>query len=213
MLSLVKSPRLVAPPMRSALRIHRELCERDAVLFKQGEPNGKVYQVVRGAVLTYRILLDGRRQLEALHFAGDALGLEGGLEHRVSAQALSTTIVRSVSRSELELLAMARPRIARRFLDATMDGLRRSQHHAMNLTRRSARERMASLLLELDERTAGAALLDLPMTRQDIADYLSLTVETVSRVLTHFQQRGLINLPTARQILLRDPAPLRAMLE
>ena len=168
---------------------------------------------MRGAVLTYRLLSDGRPQLEALHFAGDALGLEGGLEHRVSAQALSTTVVRSVSRSALEVLAIGRPEIARRLLVATMDSLRRSQHHAMNLTRRSARERMASLLLELDERTCGAALRDLPMTRQDVADYLSLTVETVSRVLTHFQQCRYIALPSARQVLLREPAALRAMLQ
>ena len=127
---------------RTTLRITREQHQRESAIFEQGQPANRLFQVVSGSVLTYRLLRNGRRQREAPHFAGDAVGLEGGLRHRFSAKTLSTSTVLSAPRTDLDALAERRPKVARRLLDLTTDSLRRSQRHAAHLARRSARERM-----------------------------------------------------------------------
>ena len=186
---------------------------RDETIFDEGQPADRVYQLVSGSVRTCRLLRDGRRQIEAFHFPGDVFGLESGAAYRVGAQALSQTLVRVMPRAALEALAAERADVARRLLALTTDSLRRSQDHAMMLGRRAACERVAALLLDLAERTGAAALLDVPMGRQDLADDLGLTIETVSRTLTQFQHDGLIALPAARQVLLRDRGALEAMVD
>ena len=187
--------------------------DRDETIFEQEAPAERIYQLISGSVRTCRILRDGRRQIEAFHFPGDVFGLESGAAYRVCAQTLSPTLLRVMSRTALEALAAERGDVARRLLALTTDSLRRSQDHALMLGRRAACERVAALLLDLAERTGAQALLDVPMTRQDMADYLGLTIETVSRTLTQFQQDGLIALPAARKVLLRDRGALEAMVD
>jgi CRP/FNR family nitrogen fixation transcriptional regulator len=215
MLSVIHAP--LASPVRSPAApvldgphlSHR----RDETIFDEGQPADRVYQLVSGSVRTCRLLRDGRRQIEAFHFPGDVFGLESGAAYRVGAQALSQTLVRVMPRAALEALAAERADVARRLLALTTDSLRRSQDHAMMLGRRAACERVAALLLDLADRTGAEALLDVPMGRQDMADYLGLTIETVSRTLTQFQHDGLIALPAARQVLLRDREALEAMVD
>jgi CRP/FNR family nitrogen fixation transcriptional regulator len=186
---------------------------RDETIFDEGEPAERIYQLISGSLRTCRILRDGRRQIEAFHFAGDVFGLESGAAYRVAAQTLSPTLVRVMPRPALEALACERGDVARRLLELTTDSLRRCQDHVLMLGRRTACERVAALLLDLAERTGAQALLDVPMTRQDMADYLGLTIETVSRTFTQFQHDGLIALPTTRKVLLRDRAALEAMVD
>lgn len=215
MLSVIHAPiaspgRTPAAPVLDGPRLSHG---RDETIFDEGQPADRVYQLVSGSVRTCRLLRDGRRQIEAFHFPGDVFGLESGAAYRVSAQALSQTLVRVMPRAALEALAAERADVARRLLALTTDSLRRSQDHAMMLGRRAACERVAALLLDLAERTGAQTLLDMPMGRQDMADYLGLTIETVSRTLTQFQHDGLIALPAARQVLLRDRQALEAMVD
>jgi CRP/FNR family nitrogen fixation transcriptional regulator len=170
-------------------------------IFDEGQPADRVYQLISGSVRTCRILRDGRRQIEAFHFPGDVFGLESGETYRAAAETLGPALARE------------RGDVARRLLELATESLRRCQDHVLMLGRRTACERVAALLLDLAERTGAHALLDVPMTRQDMADYLGLTIETVSRTFTQFQHDGLIALPTTRKVLLRDREALEAMVD
>ncbi|OYW27735.1 MAG: transcriptional regulator [Caulobacter sp. 12-67-6] len=182
---------------------------RDEEIFGEGETADHVYQVISGAVRTCRSLRDGRRQIDQFHFAGDYFGIEAGDVHRVSAEAMTDATVRMVRRSALSQLAAQRPEVARALFRLTVEGLQRSQDHVLMLGRKSARERVVSLLIDLANRTGADGELDVPMSRQDMADYLGVTIETVSRTLTQLQVDGVIAIPTTRHIVLRDSAALR----
>jgi CRP/FNR family nitrogen fixation transcriptional regulator len=184
---------------------------RDEEIFGEGETADYVYQVVLGAVRTYRILRDGRRQIDEFHFAGDHFGLELSDVHRVTAEAMTDTTVRMIRRGALSEMASQRGDTARAIFRLTAEGLQRSQDHVLMLGRRSACERVAGLLLDIAERTHAKAELDVPMSRQDMADYLGLTIETVSRTLTSLQDEGLIALPTVRHVVLQDRSALERM--
>jgi CRP/FNR family nitrogen fixation transcriptional regulator len=93
-----------------------------------------------------------------------------------------------------------------------MTCLTRSQEHSLLLGRGTAAQKIATFLLEMAEREARSDLIDLPMSRQDIADYLGLTIETVSRTLSHLERDGVIGLPTARRVVLREHKTLRLMM-
>jgi CRP/FNR family nitrogen fixation transcriptional regulator len=215
MLSVIHPPipSVVRRPAALALDGWRQSHGRDETIFDEGQPADRVYQLISGSVRTCRILRDGRRQIEGFHFPGDVFGLEGGATYRVGAQTLGATIVRAMPRATLDALAAERGDVALRLLELTTDSLRHSQDHVLMLGRRAACERVAALLLDLAERTGAQVLLDVPMTRQDMADYLGLTIETISRTLTQFQQDGLIALPAARKVLLRDRGALEAMVD
>jgi len=183
---------------------------RDEEIFGEGETADHVYQVISGSVRTCRTLRDGRRQIDEFHFAGDYFGLEAGNLHRVSAEAMTDTTVRMVRRGALSQLAAQRPEVARVLFRLTVEGLQRSQDHVLMLGRKSARERVVGLLVDLADRTGGDEL-DIPMSRQDMADYLGLTIETVSRTLTQLQADGVIAIPATRHIVLRDGVALRRL--
>lgn len=181
-------------------------------IFAEGDAADHVYELVEGTVRTGRLLRDGRRQIDAFHFAGEAFGFEAGDVHRTTAEAVGDVAVRIVRRRALSDLAARDGEVARRLYQLTISGLQRSQDHVLMLGRRSACERVAGLLLLLADR-AGEAAFDLPMSRQDMADYLGLTIETVSRTLTQFSQEGLIALPTVRHVELLERAQLEALCE
>ncbi|MBO9557546.1 MAG: helix-turn-helix domain-containing protein [Caulobacter sp.] len=215
MLSVIQSP-AVAPVRQPAAIVldglHLNFGPGETI-FDEGQPADRVYQLISGSLRTCRILRDGRRQIEAFHFAGDVFGLETGETYRAAAQTLGPCSVRVMPRAALDALAQERGDVARRLLELTTESLRRCQDHVLMLGRRIACERVAALLLDLAERTGAHALLDVPMTRQDMADYLGLTIETVSRTFTQFQHDGLIALPTTRKVLLRDRAALEEMVD
>ena len=177
---------------------------RDSEIFGEGEPADQIYRVVSGTVRLYRVLCDGRRQIQAFHFPGDLFGLEPTLEHGLGAEAVSDCQVLAFRRRDLMALAAADGAAASRFWALVTRELRRSQDHILMLGRRSASERVACFLTDFAARLRAGATFELPMGRQDMADFLGLTVETVSRVLTQFQSDGLIRLPTCRRVVLRD---------
>jgi CRP-like cAMP-binding protein len=179
---------------------------KGAEIYGENEPADYVYMVVSGAVRSYRILSDGRRQIEGFHFEGDIFGLETGAEHVASAEAVTQTTVQVIRRSAVFAAAERDKDVANRLWKLTAIELSHARKHALLLVK-SAQERVASFLLDMARRGTGNAV-DLPMSRQDIADYLGLTIETVSRTLSLFQQEAAIDLPNSRRIVLRNRGAL-----
>jgi CRP/FNR family transcriptional regulator, nitrogen fixation regulation protein len=177
---------------------------KDEEIYGEDEPAEYVYQVIRGAVRTYKLLSDGRRQIGAFHLPGDVFGLESGVNHRLAAEAILDTTLRLVKRKSLEQSAQSDVRVARDLWSITSGELRHAENHMLLLGRKTAMERVATFLLEMDRRIAKTGMIALPMCRRDIGDYLGLTLETVSRALSELQQQGVLGLSGARQIVLRN---------
>jgi CRP/FNR family nitrogen fixation transcriptional regulator len=184
---------------------------KDEEIYGEDEPAEYVYQVIRGAVRTYKLLSDGRRQIGAFHLPGDVFGLESGMAHRLAAEAIIDTTVRLVKRRSLKQAAGVDVQVARKLWTMTAGDLRHAEDHMLLLGRKSAMERVANFLLEMDRRLAVAGMMALPMCRRDIGDYLGLTLETVSRVLSQLNGEGVLGFSGARQIVLRNRQRLRTM--
>jgi CRP/FNR family transcriptional regulator, nitrogen fixation regulation protein len=176
--------------------------KKGAEIYGENEPADYVYKLVSGTARSYQILNDGRRQIQGFYFPGDIFGLEAGLEHASSAEAISDVTVLVVRRSAILSAATRDSDVANQLWAYTSRELHHARGHAMLLVK-TAQERVASFLLQLADRFAGNAV-ELPMSRQDIADYLGLTIETVSRTLTQFQDEAAIELPSSRRVVLRN---------
>ncbi len=183
---------------------------RNVEVFGEDEPAEYLYKVVSGGVRTYKILDDGRRQVGAFHLPGDIFGFEFGDKHTLSAEAMSDAKVLVVKRSALGALAGRDASIAQELFALTSRQLQRMQGRVLLLVK-SAQERVASFLLEMAERSPEGNTIELPMSRQDIADYLGLTIETVSRTLTYLQGAAMIELPASRRVVLRNRSALSHM--
>ena len=184
---------------------------KDEEIYGEDEPAEYVYQIIRGAVRTYKLLSDGRRQIGAFLLTGDVFGIESGTSHRLAAEAVIDTNVRLVKRSSLEQAAGIDVQVARKLWNMTAGELRHAEDHMLLLGRKSAMERVANFLLEMDRRLAVAGMMALPMCRRDIGDYLGLTLETVSRALSQLHGEGVLGFSGARQIVLRNRQRLRNM--
>ena len=192
---------MMGAPMRFA---------RNAEVYGEDEPADYLYQVISGAVRTYRMLDDGRRQVVAFYLPGDIFGVEAGEAHLASAEAISESQVLVVKRSAVMTRAEHERDLSRELWTLTVRELQRVQQHSLVLIK-NAEERVAGFLLEMAGRGTGSAAVELPMSRQDIADYLGLTIETVSRTFTQFVQSGLIALETSRRIQFRNRAALNRL--
>jgi len=177
---------------------------KEEEIYGEGEPSEYVYQVVQGAVRSYKLLSDGRRQIGAFHLPGDVFGLDPGATHRLTAEAITDTTVRLVKRRSLEAVAASNVRVAHSLWAMTAGDLRHAEDHMLLLGRKTALERVATFLLEMDRRLAKAGVMALPMCRRDIGDYLGLTLETVSRALSELNDKGILAFSGARQIVLRN---------
>jgi CRP/FNR family nitrogen fixation transcriptional regulator len=186
---------------------------RGAEIFGEAEPAEYVYQVVDGAVRSYKLLSDGRRQIGSFHLSGDIFGLENGEAHRFTAEAIVDTTVRLAKRASLANVAERDATVARDLLNMTASNLRHAEDHMLLLGRKTALERVAAFLLEMDRRLTAAGVMALPMCRRDIADYLGLTLETVSRALSVLHDKGVLGFigQTQRQIVLLDRPKLAAL--
>jgi CRP-like cAMP-binding protein len=180
---------------------------RNAEIYGENEPAEYVYKVLTGTVRTYKVLNDGRRQIGAFYLPGDVFGLEIGDEHTFSAEAITDCKILVIKRSALVSLAGRDNDVARQLWAMTAAELQRAQDHIMLLIK-TAQERVAGFLLEMAKRSATVAEVELPMSRQDIADYLGLTIETVSRTLTQLEKGAAIAVPSSRRIVLRNRAAL-----
>jgi CRP-like cAMP-binding protein len=183
---------------------------RNTEIFGENEPADYVYRVVSGNVRTYKILNDGRRQVGGFYLPGDTFGLQFADEHTFSAEAITDAKVLVVKRSALTALAGRDAAIGRELFAVTGRELRRVQDRVLLLVK-SAQERVAGFLLEMAERACAGNIVELPMSRQDIADYLGLTIETISRTLTGLENVAAIEVPTSRRIVLRNRSALNRM--
>src|SRR6201994_2589184 len=165
---------------------------RGSEIFGEAEPAEYVYQVADGSVRTYKLLSDGRRQIGAFHLVGDIFGLENGTTHRFTAEAVADTTVRLVKRRCLEHVAESDVLVALDLLNMTTSNLQHAEDHMLLLGRKTSLERVAAFLLEMDHRLTDTGMIALPMSRRDIADYLGLTLETVSRALSYLRGRGIL---------------------
>jgi CRP/FNR family transcriptional regulator len=164
--------------------------------FAQEELTTSFFNLLAGVMRLYKLLPDGRRQIVGFALAGDFLGLATSAHHRFSADAIGPVTVCRFPRASLAVFIEDKPRLLRRINELMARELNEAQDHMVLLGRRSAEEKVASFVLAWRDRLArlGAATntVPLPMGRQDIADFLGLTIETVSRTFTKLERDGLI---------------------
>ena len=184
---------------------------KNAALFQEGELSGHVYKVVSGAMRTCRLLVDGRRQIADFLLPGDFFGLDWQTTHGFTAEALTDAVVISYPRKQLEALAERTPGIQRLLMSMLCKGLAATQEHVVMLGRQTAYERLAWFLLRVKERSGGSDQIDVPMSRQDIADYLGLTIETVSRGISEFKRRQYISATSTHQFRLTGLSALQTL--
>jgi CRP-like cAMP-binding protein len=183
---------------------------RNTEIYGENEPADYLYKVVSGTVRTYKVLVDGRRQIGGFYLPGDMFGLETGDEHAFSAEAITDSKIIVIKRSAVVALAARDNEVARQMWELTARELQRAQDRILVLIK-SAQERVAGFLLEMADRASAGGAVELPMSRQDIADYLGLTIETVSRTLTQLEKTATIELPSSRRILLRNRSALNRL--
>lgn len=181
----------------------------DRPLYAEGDEARCFYKVVSGVVRTCQFLSDGRRQIDAFHLAGDVFGFEAGSTHRLAAEAVTDCTVIACRRRALDTMLGGDGRLNQWFITHALSCMAQVREHALLLGRGSAAQKVAAFLLEMAERGDSANSVELPMGRQDIADYLGLTIETVSRTLSHMEKDGMIRLPSPRKVVLKDRAALR----
>jgi CRP/FNR family transcriptional regulator, nitrogen fixation regulation protein len=180
---------------------------RNGEIYGESEPADYLYKIISGTVRTYKVLNDGRRQIGAFYFPGDIFGLESGEEHAFSAEAITDCKVLVIKRSAVVALAARDHEVAHQLWSLTGRELNRVQDHVLLLIK-TAQERVVSFLLEMAARMPVGKAVELPMSRQDIADYLGLTIETVSRTLSRLEDTAAIELPSSRRIVLRNRTAL-----
>lgn len=183
-------------------------------LFCEGDPASHVYRVEAGHICIYRTMSDGRRQVIDFAYPGDVIGLGSLRQHAANAQATVRTFVRAIPVAQLTDMAEADPRVAMRLYEALSRELLAARELLFTVSQRTAAERLASFLVGLARRNRQrgecANEIVLPMTRSDIADFLGLTIETVSRTFTKFRNEGLIDIEQCILVTIRDREALEA---
>ena len=177
----------------------------------EGDDTDLFYKVVSGVVRVCKLLSDGRRQIEAFHVAGELFGLELGRERLLSAEAVTDCSIILYRRRNIEQQARSDHAISHQLFQHAMQSLAQAQVHSLLLGRRGAAEKVAAFLLEWTAKAGQGNRLHLVMSRQDIADYLGLTIETVSRSMSQFERDGMIALSGARHMRVVSPAALQSL--
>jgi CRP/FNR family transcriptional regulator len=188
----------------------------DDSLFREGDPAEHLFNVVAGSVKLVKLLADGRQQITGFLYPGDFIGVAFNDTYAYSAEAIEPLRLCRFDRRALETLMVDFPKLERRLLARAGNEIVAAQEQMVVLGRKTARERVATFLLAIARRSAGEAAsrgcaLDLPMRRADIADYLGLTIETVSRTVTALQHEGVIAVERRTHVDILDlPALTRA---
>lgn len=165
-------------------------------IFLEGDRASSFFNITSGAVRLFRLFRDGRRQVLGFRLPGDFLGLDMGERRSFSAEAVEPTTVCRFGKPQFTSLVEDKPHLLRKLHERTGQEVGFAHDHMMALGQRSARERIAWFLLSLRDRQkkseSVADVVTLPMSRQDIADFLGLTIETVSRTLTVLARENVI---------------------
>ncbi len=188
---------------------------------EEGDPAEHFYTITAGTTKLFKALPDGRRQITGFAGPGQFLGLAVSATYAFTAEAVEPTRICRFSRGRLRALLGDVPALERRLLDVASNELVLAQEQMLLLGRKTARERIASfLVLRADSQNLlppgcqqrhAPDMVTLPMTRSDIADYLGLTIETISRTLTRLRDEKLIDIPVRSRIVLRNPAGLQRL--
>jgi len=193
--------------MGSKLRI-----EQNQTLFSEGEPAAHAYKIVSGVIRLCKHFPDGRRQIAQFLFPGDYLSFIKLGDHSFSAEAVVDVLLISLPQVQLEQLCEKHPDLRGRLFQMASGRIRDIQNHLSMVGRQTAKERVASFLLLLAERLVpNGAVIEMPMSRQDIADYLGLTMETVSRILSLFKAKRIIALPELHRLQVLSFDALQAL--
>jgi CRP/FNR family transcriptional regulator len=197
----------------NAIVVHKTIAP-GKTLFFEGDRSDSLYIITQGCVRLYKMLSDGRRQVTGFLFPSDFLGLALRERYAYTAEALDEVMVCRYPKAKLETLLDRYPAMERRLLAVASNELAAAQDQMLLLGRKTALERVASLLLILLRRSqlkGAAQALALPMNRTDIGDYLGLTIETISRVLSKLKREGIIRFVTPQQVEIRDQARLAGL--
>ena len=186
---------------------------RDETLFFENDSAEHYFKVVSGAVRSCKLLADGRRHVSEFYLPGDFIGLDAETSYLFTAEAVTDTSLVRYARRKVDALAWQDPQIGRRLLSIVCHGLSAAQQQLVLLGRKTAEERIATFLLDLAQRNGECDAVSLPMSRTDIGDHLGLTMETVSRSLSHMKSAGLIALENYHRIRFRDRTALVELAE
>jgi CRP-like cAMP-binding protein len=184
---------------------------RDESIFEEGQEARFYYKVVAGAVRTQRVLGDGRRHLEAFHLPDEVFGLELSSTRRLAAEAVVGTTVLAFKRSRVEALAACNIGVAQELRHLVADRLKRTNEQAFMLARMTATEKVTAFLVDMEERIRPGGDIALPMSGRDIADYLGLTPETVSRAMSQLHANGIVERSARHRVKVQMRSSLRAM--
>lgn len=179
-------------------------------VFLQGDKPKGIYEVLSGTVILYKVMSDGRRQIQDFASKGDFLALTFSERHDISAEALTNVKVRFVTRRVFDLAFLEIPTFRRDVFDVISCKLQAAREQALLLGRKSAMERTATFLLFLENRFLDPLTGDIAirMSRCDMADYLGLTLETVSRMMSKLKKSRIIDLPQPNRFRILDRAAL-----
>jgi CRP-like cAMP-binding protein len=182
-------------------------------IFNEGDPAEFAYRLVSGVVRLCKHLTDGRRQIVQFLFPGDFFSFMELSGHSLSAEAVNDVVLIRYPQKHLASLGKEKPSVRERFATLLSLRLHHMHDHLVMLGRQTAKERVASLLLMLFERTGTGEdeIVDIAIPRQDMADYLGLTIETVCRVLSRFKRAQVIDTPNLHQLVLRDIDALKTL--
>jgi CRP-like cAMP-binding protein len=200
------APQLLAPLASVAAVIH---ADRDEEIIYQGDTATYCFELLSGCLRTVRLLEDGRRHVGEFLFPADVLGCDAGPAHEFGVEAVTPATLRRYRVSAIEARADRDLLFAQRLRRHGAAQIRAARSRMLMLGRKTASERIASFLLEMQQRLLPSVngAVELPMCRADIADYLGLTVETVCRGLTDLRQDGIIGVDRGR-ITIRDRGAL-----
>lgn len=189
--------------------------DRGGVIYRESEPAEHVSNVIEGSVRLYKLLPDGRRQITGFLLPGDFLGVALNETYAFSAEALESVKLCRFSRRAIVALIERMPHLGHQLLEEAANEIVAAQDQMLLLGRKSAGEKVASFLIMMLRRRVARGepkdRLRLPMSRADIADYLGLTTETVSRTFTRFKKDGIIALPSDGDVLIKRRAALDAI--
>lgn len=181
------------------------------ILFVEGEPVRYYYQVVTGVMKEYSVCVDGQREISDFYAEGDFVGVCVHDEHTQTAEAVTSCSLRCLPPNTLlRRIGAAGPQESGLLVELLVGRLDRCRERSVLISRRNADQRVAGFLRFLARNARDPRAISIPMSRQDIADYLGLTVETVCRTITQFKRCGAIAMSTARTFVILDEAALEA---
>jgi len=198
----------------ATIATHRRLAKGD-VLFGEDGVADRVYVVMQGALRLTRLLADGRRCIVGFALQGDFVGYSTARSFLYGAEALQPSVACAMPRSRFESLMTEMPHLMSRVCGLTIEALSDAQGHMVALARQSVEERMAAFLLQLETRTGACGfdggIVNLPMSRADLADYLGMTLETASRCLNAWRRDGLLEMESPRRLRLLNRDRMQAL--